>query len=545
MPGAAAVLLLATALLALAPARSYKAQRFDADIDVLPGGDLRVRETVVFDFTQGTFERVWRDLRTARTDGIEIVEATLDGRPMPRGDGAGRVTVTGAARMRVEWPIAVTGPATHTFGLTYIARGVARTVNGRDLVEWQPLPTDHRYVIDASRVTFRTREAPVQAPALETRGVDRANVVIDSGVVTALANGIRPNGWMSVSLAFPEGHVASAQPQWEQRRIAVNEMGPRWIMYAALAFVGGIVLVVLARAGYRPPLVAGPETPEPVPPGDLPPALVAVLLARGDTRGAFGLATLLDLAERGVMSVRELPRRLGVRNFALAQVPGTHDLADHEQAALRIAFADRPEEVPLARARGRLARGTRPFADAVRSDLEARGLLDPGRRAARRRVFVTAFVLLLAGLFLALALVVLIPDYGPWPLLIGLGLGVSGIVGLIVAAVTSALSDDGAREAARWRGFRRHLKSMASSGAEAAPAAPSSWAVYAAALGLGYYWARYMKKHPGAVPQWFAALDPANASAAWIAFVGTAGAHGGAAGGSGSGAAGGGGSGAA
>jgi hypothetical protein len=160
-------------------------------------------------------------------------------------------------------------------------------------------------------------------------------------------------------------------------------------------------------------------------------------------------------------------------------------------------------------------------------------------------VFVTAFVLLLAGLFLALALVVLIPDYGPWPLLIGLGLGVSGIVGLIVAAVTSALSDDGAREAARWRGFRRHLKSMASSGAEAAPAAPSSWAVYAAALGLGYYWARYMKKHPGAVPQWFAALDPANASAAWIAFVGTAGAHGGAAGGSGSGAAGGGGSGAA
>ena len=542
--GRTVVACLALALLALAPGRSYKAQRFDADIQVLPGGDLRVQETVVFDF-DGTFGRVWRDFRTAKTDGIEILEATIDGRPAPRGGGAEAVTISGTTRMRVEWRIATTGSSTHTFGLTYVAHGVARTLNGRDLVEWQALPTEHRYAIDSSRVTIHAREAPADAPSLESRGVDRANVVIDNGVITAVANGIRPNGWIAVGLSFPAGHIASVQPRWEQRRIAANEMGPRWIMYAALVFAGGLVLLVFARAGYRPPPPARAESAEAVPPDDLPPALVGVLLARGDTRGAYGLATLLDLAGRGIITVRELPRRLGIRSFALVQVPGTHELSDHEQAALRVAFAERPDEVPLSRARARLARGTRAFSLAVASDLIARGLLDPARKAVRGRLFVTAILLLLASLVAAIAMVVLIPEYGAWPLFIALALGAIGIITLITAATTTALSDDGVREAARWRGFRRHLKMVTSSSEADAPTAPSSWAIYAAAFGLGHHWAKYMKKHPGAVPQWFAALDPSDASGAWIAFVASAGAHGGATGGSGSGAAGGGGSGAA
>ena len=542
--GHATVALLAIGLLALAPGRSYKAQRFDADIQVLPGGDLRVQETVVFDF-DGTYERVWRDLRTAKTDGIEILEATLDGRPAPRGNGPREITITGTSRIRVEWRFATTGTATHTFGLTYVAHGVARAVEGSDLVEWQALPTEHRYPIDASRVTFRAQESPADAPSLTSRGVDHASVVIDNGVITALANGIRPNGWISVRLSFPQGHVAPAQPQWERRRLAANEMGPRWVMYAAMVFAGGLVLLGLGRAGYRPAAPAPGESPESVPPDNLPPALVAVLLARGDTRGANGMATLLDLAERGVVSVRELPRRLGVRNFALAQVPGSHDLADHEQAAVRVSFADRPDEVLLSKARGRLARGTRRFHAAVASDLTTRGLLDPARKAVRGRLFVTAVTLLLVGVFGTIALAGLIPQYGPWPLLIGLGLGLSGVIGLIMAATTSALSDDGTREAARWRGFRRHLKTTATSRAADTPTAPSSWAVYAAAMGLGSHWAKYMKTHPGAVPPWFAALDASDASAAWVALVGSADTHGGAGGGSGSGAAGGGGSGAA
>lgn len=85
-----------------AASKEYAADRFDVSIKVQPGGDLRVDETVVFDFTSGSFTHVWRDIPASRTDGIEIVHATMDGVVLPSGDGPGHVSVTGRNRVRIE-----------------------------------------------------------------------------------------------------------------------------------------------------------------------------------------------------------------------------------------------------------------------------------------------------------------------------------------------------------------------------------------------------------------------------------------------------------
>ena len=234
------------------------------------------------------------------------------------------------------------------------------------------------------------------------------------------------------------------------------------------------------------------------------------------------------------------------RAFALSQVPGGHELEPHEETVLRLAFADLGEDVSLAKARGRLARGGRRFFAVLAEEMIARGLLDPDRRAVRVRLTVMGGTLMAIGVFGALAMVPLIATYGPWVLLVGAALAAAGITGLVMAVGTSALTDEGAREAARWRGFRRHLKSVASDRETNAQPAPSRWAVYAATFGLGYYWARYLKQRPGSVPAWFSPRDASNADAAYVAFMSNAGAQGhagGAAGGSG--AAGGGGAGAA
>ena len=47
-----------------AAAKSYRADRFDARIRLLPGGDLEVVETVVFRFETGTFDHVFREIST-------------------------------------------------------------------------------------------------------------------------------------------------------------------------------------------------------------------------------------------------------------------------------------------------------------------------------------------------------------------------------------------------------------------------------------------------------------------------------------------------
>ncbi len=106
-----------------AASKDYSADRFDVTIKVQTGGDLRVDETVTFDFVSGPFTHVWRELRASRTDGIDIVQATMDGVVVPVGDGPGHITISGRNRVRVEWHFAPVEASKHTFGLSYVARG--------------------------------------------------------------------------------------------------------------------------------------------------------------------------------------------------------------------------------------------------------------------------------------------------------------------------------------------------------------------------------------------------------------------------------------
>src|SRR6187397_2115304 len=88
------LVLLAALFLIAAPAaaaKSYVADRFDVRIRMPDSGALEVVETVIFRFESGTFTYVFRELPRRRTDDIEVVSATMDGRDMPIGSGAGFV----------------------------------------------------------------------------------------------------------------------------------------------------------------------------------------------------------------------------------------------------------------------------------------------------------------------------------------------------------------------------------------------------------------------------------------------------------------------
>jgi hypothetical protein len=99
-------------------------------------------------------------------------------------------------------------------------------------------------------------------------------------------------------------------------------------------------------------------------------------------------------------------------------------------------------------------------------------------------------------------------------------------------------------QAARWRGFRRHLKSAIETKDDGYRySLMPRWLVYGVAVGLASQWARYLKAHPGQAPPWFQAASP-DEDAAFAAFVSSQAATSGAGAGGGAGAAGGGGSGA-
>ena len=73
--------------LGIAASKNYEAQRFDIQMTVERGGDLLVTETVTFDFSTGPFTRIWRVIPSQRTDGIDVLNATMDGNPCPWATG--------------------------------------------------------------------------------------------------------------------------------------------------------------------------------------------------------------------------------------------------------------------------------------------------------------------------------------------------------------------------------------------------------------------------------------------------------------------------
>ncbi len=522
----------------------YAATRFDVRATVLAGGSLDVTETITFEFQTGTFQKVWREIPSSRTDGIEIVEARMDGIPVSRGEGPGYIAVSGRRNIRVEWQFAPAGPSVHTFELRYIARGVAYRDGDRDVVRWRLLPAEHRYKIAESRGTIAAPVSPTAAPIVETRRVEQSTARILEGAVEIAASDVGTNGWVIAEMHYPAGSIVTTSPTWQQRETTASALAPRWMTAAAAIFVAGLVMLLLIRQPYSPPGFETDPTTTTEPPEPLPAALAAAVAGKGRASGFASVATLLDLADHGVLIVRELPRKLGSRNYELAQVPGRHDLARHEEEALSIAFAGQGAEVTMSRARSRLARAARRFSKALDDDLAERGLLDPSRKAVHQRLNVAAVVMLIVAGVGCIVVPLLIRDYGPWPFLMPLALLICGLAGLAMAAATTSLSDAGLLQRARWRGFTRHLKELADRHDDRGGAAiQSRWIVYGIALGLASQWSRYLKKHPETAPPWFVATADDTAGAGFAAFVGSgaastssAGAGGGAAGGGGSGA---------
>ena len=138
-----ASLLVPIAAVPAAAATSYTAERFDSHIRVLPGGVVEVVETVVFRFEGGPFKEVFRNIPTRSTDGIEIVEAEMDGRPLTFGKSTGQVEISRDSMVKVRWRFAPRQDSSNTFTLRYLVTGLVRRDAGSHVLECIALPPDH------------------------------------------------------------------------------------------------------------------------------------------------------------------------------------------------------------------------------------------------------------------------------------------------------------------------------------------------------------------------------------------------------------------
>lgn len=541
----------------VAAAKEARAERFDVAVTAQADGSLLVTETVVFVYTGGPFTFVTRDLPTDLTDGIEIIEARMDGAVLPRGDQAGQVEISGDDPVEVRWHFAPTSDATHTFTLTYRALGVVTKSAEADGLRWQALPDEHDYAIESSTITvsYPAGAEPLGAATAEEFA---AVVTTGDGQTTVTAQNLGEDDTLIVDMRFAPGSLTAQTPAWQvraDRRAALTrQYATPMIALGLLVGLGGSLLAaVLWRRG-QPEGVAD-EGPVVSPPSALNPALVGALTSgQGDPGLATALGTLFDLARRGVVVIVQEDKKswlgLGSPAFGVTLGERPAGLAAHEQALLDQFFgpaAAAGATAPLTEKMTALTGKWKEFAEPVKAEVRRRGWWDEARHARRVRWIFIGVMVMLGSLALTILAVALRDTFGILTLLVPLGGFIAGFVVLILGSSLSPYSDTGRAEAARWNGFSKYLSDViANREAVVRPDLFEHYLAYAAALGLAQGWVKFFQKRgEAAIPAWFQPLAGAQTDGmgALVAVIAASGSSGSSAGGAGGGAAGGGGSG--
>ena len=127
------------------------------------------------------------------------------------------------------------------------------------------------------------------------------------------------------------GSIVTAMPTWQQRQQDLAALGAAMGETALRSSSSsGLVIAVHVAPGLSssPEFDVGRARLEPSRRSRCRPAMAAVLAAKGRATGYQSVATLLDLADRGVLARARAAAPTRRAHYELSQVAGKHDLAD-------------------------------------------------------------------------------------------------------------------------------------------------------------------------------------------------------------------------
>ncbi len=501
---------------AVLAAKTYRAERFDVQVDLQGNGLATVTETIAFRFEGGDFTYAYRDISAANTDGVAFLGASMDGASMPQGTGAGQVEVQDGDPLKVTWHFAPTSNAAHVFVVQYQAKGVIRKNTGGDVLIWRAIPEEHDYPIDQSTVLLKF---PAEAKLLAPPTLSSSFETTEQGLSVMLsAQNIDNDQDLVLTARFSPGVLAQTSPGWQamhdQTTAAVARLLPVGLFSGLVTLVlGGFGLYAYARAKARPS-EQSPMSSYFTPPGDLYPGLAGKLI--GSDEGFMG--TVFDLAQRNMLEINEQKGFAGTKKYIVVRKDSPQALNAHEKGLLAAMFKPGQTQASLSEVGQRLAMKKSAFDKPLENEMLQRGWLDPQRRRKRTDlIFLSLFAMFTSmGIFIAgiAALGELYLAY-PWilvPLAVLSGFGAAGFIlsipVLIYAASFSILTSSGEQQAARWKSFAAYLRAVAR-GQESAirPDFFEKYLGYAAGFGLGPSWAKTFQKLGGVpLPAWFHAM---------------------------------------
>ena len=504
--------------------RSYSADRFDVDVAAQTDRSLVVEETVTFRFVGGPFSFVFRELPTDHTDGITDIVAGVDGVPWPQGTGPGQVEIEGNNPIVVTWHLSPTSDTVQNFTLSYRALGVVRQEDAADVLDWQALPDEYEYDIAGSTVT-------VSYPAGATRlgepevTAGKAEAAAGDGQVVFTQGNLSSGDPLVVRLNFAPGSFVGTPPAWQAQTQAQNSRAWIWITAAAATLAGGLIALFAAARPYQRTIRKANSFLH-KPPMDLPPALAGWLFNQ-TISWQHGLATLFDLAERGLIRIEETAEKKWYESnqFDVTLLNRPSNLRPHENALLDLLFTDKSgthyDTISMSDM-GKLITSSRwkKFTESLEGEAEAQGLISREAKERGKRLMIWGGVLMVLLVPLAAVVLLLGSPFGFWPLLLAGAIFMVGLFALLFGATVSPLSDRGAKLAEAFDPFRRFLDQAGKGKIDVPdPAYYEAYLPYATAFGQAQPWVKQQSKSGyNVVPAYFRGLSD-DGSANMVVFI--------------------------
>ncbi|MBI4414622.1 MAG: DUF2207 domain-containing protein, partial [Candidatus Kerfeldbacteria bacterium] len=252
---------------------------FHSTIEVMPSGDVRVRETMTYDFEEQERHGIYRDIPYAYTRNSLNYRVRLKVRSVVDGAGiAQRLSLSrenGMLRLRIGNPdVLITGE--HVYEITYDVRNALNWFGEEAELYWNVSGNNWQVPIQTASATLRGPAAWTatrcftgvfgSADELCSVGLDGTDVLVSSRTVLAPGEGLTVVARVSAAAVPP--------PTRTQRFLAVLRDN---IGFGLPVVVLGVLLLLWKKYG-RDPRGRGVIIPEYEPPKGMSPAMLGYLI---------------------------------------------------------------------------------------------------------------------------------------------------------------------------------------------------------------------------------------------------------------------------
>ncbi|MEJ5200297.1 MAG: DUF2207 domain-containing protein, partial [Anaerolineae bacterium] len=461
-------------------------QRYDVDLSVQKNGDVRIEETQELVFTQGTFRYGQREIPLNRLSDItDITVRELNG-PVYRQATTDEpytyriIRESGWVKIRYNFPPSADTRRTIVIG--YTVKGSLRYYpdKGVDQLFWKAIPAGNPFPTKTAVITLHVPEPATftnygvygaEAAASFRPGQRDASITIKGP--------IQAGQEVEVVAEWPHGIVAGEAQPWQKeldaeaaQKAAQEELRQRWgpvldlsfLALSGLILIGGPVLLYLwwyNRGRDAPVGLIADYLPEP--PSELPPGMAGTLVDESADLQDI-LATILDLARRGVLEIEEIkePGFLGIgsRNDYIYRRKRTDvPLREYEQTLLDQMFG-RNDEVQLSDLKDKFYQAIPTLRKQLYQAVVAEGFFKRSPEATRTQYSVLGIVALLLSVCVGVVLVGALAEFSGFVLCLPIALGVVAVGIIILARYMPRRTAEGADAAARWKAFKRYLQNL-------------------------------------------------------------------------------------